>query len=81
MASRAGERLVALAIAAALALNYPLLFLIDSESTVLSIPTLYFYLFVCWATVIFLTAVILHRDRSAASTSSDDTSAGDGPDA
>lgn len=69
---RTGERLVGLALAGAVALNYPLLHLFSGAGTLLGIPSLYFYLFFVWAALIGLMAVIMRarpqagRDGAAA---------------
>ncbi len=57
---RRAERLVGLAIAGALALNYPLLKLFDG-AMVLGIPSLYLYVFAVWAALIALVAVVIER--------------------
>lgn len=59
--SRALQRLVALALAGALALNYPLLSLFDSAAPVLGVPLLWLYLFVVWGLLIVLVAATLER--------------------
>ena len=56
---RRRERLVVLASAGVLALNYPLLQLFDDASLILGIPTLYLYLFLLWAALIGLVAWVL----------------------
>ena len=62
-ARRTPQRLIALVAAAALALNYPLLFLADEHGAVLGIPSLYLYLFGTWAGLIVATAVLVERAR------------------
>lgn len=54
---RLSERLVALAIAGAIALNYPVLVLFDHASLILGVPTLYLYLFSAWTVFILLVAL------------------------
>ncbi len=56
---RRRERLVVLALAGVLALNYPLLQLFDEARLVLGIPLLYLYLFCVWVGLIGLGAWIL----------------------
>lgn len=46
------EKLIALAVAAALALNYPILHLFSGASFVFGLPLLYLYLFLVWVVVI-----------------------------
>ena len=58
-ADRRGERLVVLALAGVLALNYPLLELFNDARLVLGIPLLYLYLFLVWGVLIGLGAWVL----------------------
>ncbi len=58
-ADRRGERLVVLALAGVLALNYPLLELFNDARLVLGIPLLYLYLFLVWGGIIGLGAWVL----------------------
>jgi len=53
-----GERLVALFLLAVLLLNPPLLLIFDSSNSVAQVPTLYLYLFVVWALLISLLAIV-----------------------
>jgi hypothetical protein len=62
--ARIGERLVSLALAGTVALNYPLLYLFSGAGTVFGIPSLYFYLFVVWVALIGLMAAIM-RPRAS----------------
>lgn len=59
--SRRSQRLVALAVFGALLLNYPLLSLFNRVQTVFGHPMLYAYLFVVWAALIGLLALIAER--------------------
>jgi len=61
---RQGERLVALALLAVLAINPPLLVVFDRLHTVLGIPLLFLYLFAAWAVLIALIALIVERGTS-----------------
>ncbi len=61
--SRTRERLIALALAGALALNFPLLDLFDRAALLLGVPVLFLYLFGAWAALIGLTALITDRPR------------------
>jgi hypothetical protein len=64
--TRTQERLVGLALAGLLALNYPLLYVFSTSSTLFGIPSLYFYLFFVWAALVAAMAVMMHpRDRKA----------------
>lgn len=60
---RRGQRLAAVAVLGALALNYPLMTLASSGSTLLGIPVLYLYLFALWALIIGIMATIVERGR------------------
>jgi hypothetical protein len=62
--ARIAERLVGLALAGSVALNYPLLYLFSGAGTVFGIPAFYFYLFAVWAILIGLMAVIM-RPRAS----------------
>lgn len=55
------ERLVALVLAGAIALNYPLLYVFSGERLLFGIPTLYLYLFTTWAIFIGVVALIMER--------------------
>jgi len=60
-ARRTPQRLIALVAAAAALFNYPFLFLADGHGTVLGIPSLYLYLFGCWAALIVCAALLVDR--------------------
>lgn len=62
---RRGERLVALLIAGAVLLNFPLLSLLRGRDLVAGVPALYVYLFLVWALLPGATALVL-RERPAA---------------
>ena len=75
---RVGERLVALVIAAALAFNYPLLYLFSEGGLLFGLPLLVVYLFLTWLIVIVLAALLMERgpapsrgDESPAATPDD----------
>ena len=59
--SRRGQRLIALACLGGLLLNYPLLSLFNTTRTLWGLPLLYAYLFVVWALLIGLIAVVVER--------------------
>jgi len=59
------ERIVALALLAALLFNYPLLSLFARDGWVFGLPVLYVYLFSCWLLVLLLTGLVLRRRRHA----------------
>ena len=58
---RKGERLIGLFLLGCLLFNFPLLALFNVRVTVLGIPLLYAYLFVAWALLIALVAMIMER--------------------
>ncbi len=62
--SRNTERLLALVVAAALAFNYPLLYLFADGGTLFGWPLLVVYLFSSWLMVIVLTALLMERGSS-----------------
>jgi hypothetical protein len=63
---RRRERLVALVVLGALALNYPLVALFSHVKLLLGIPLLYLYLFVVWLAIIALVAVVVaHADTDS----------------
>lgn len=62
---RRGERLVAVAFAGIMALNFPLLDLFDRVALVFGVPLLYLYLFLAWALLIGAIAAISERKVSA----------------
>ena len=59
--SISGQRLVALFLLGALLFNYPLLYLFNVDYYVLGVPLLYVYVFVVWALLIALTALVAER--------------------
>jgi hypothetical protein len=58
---RKGERLVALALLGFLLFNYPLLSLFSTDGSVVGVPLLYVYLFVSWALLIGLMALVVRK--------------------
>lgn len=58
---RAGERLVALLLAGAAALNYPLLSVFGGGGLVAGVPVLFVYLFLVWLLLAVGTALALGR--------------------
>jgi len=56
-----GQRLAALFLLGFLLFNYPLLDLFASPGQVLGIPTLYVYVFVVWALLIGLMALVVEK--------------------
>ena len=58
---RSNERLLALVIIGAIALNYPFISLFSITSLLFGIPVLYLYLFLVWGGFILLAAMIVTR--------------------
>jgi hypothetical protein len=56
-----GQRLAALFLLGFLLFNYPLLTLFAGSSHVFGIPVLYFYVFVVWALLIGLMALVIEK--------------------
>jgi len=59
---RTGERLAALLVCGGVLLNFPLLSLLRGRGLVAGVPVLYVYLFLVWALLAGVTALVL-RDR------------------
>ena len=53
-----GQRLVALGMLGALLFNYPVLALFNVQHTIFGVPVLYAYLFIAWAALIGLMALV-----------------------
>jgi predicted tellurium resistance membrane protein TerC len=62
---RTRELLVALFLLGVLLLVPPLLLVFNKAARILGIPTLYLYLFVVWAALIALVALVVERRRAA----------------
>ena len=60
---RKGARLVALALLGFVLFNYPFLALVSDEHRVLGIPVLYAYLFLSWAVLIALLALVVRKSE------------------
>ena len=58
-----GQRLVALFLLGCLLLNYPLVSLFAGPTHVLGVPLLYVYIFVAWALLIALIAIVVERSN------------------
>lgn len=56
-----GQRLVALFLLGVLLFNYPLLQLFARDGLVLGIPLVYCYIFIAWAVLIGLIAIVVER--------------------
>ncbi len=60
-----GQRFVALCILGVLLFNYPILALFNISGAVFGVPVLYAYIFVAWAVLIALMALVAEpRDRT-----------------
>ena len=57
-----GQRFVALCMLGLLLFNYPILALFNLSGTVFGVPVLYAYLFVAWAALIALMALVAETD-------------------
>ncbi len=57
------QRLVAAFLIGVALFNYPLLALFNRAASVLGIPVLYAYIFVAWAALIALFALVVERSR------------------
>jgi hypothetical protein len=58
-----GPRLVAVFLLGVLLFNYPLLALFNRTVLVFGVPLLYAYIFVAWALLIGLAALVVERSR------------------
>ena len=59
-----GERLIGLFLLGLLLLTPPLIGTFDRAVLICGIPVLYLYLFLCWALLIALTALVVERPNS-----------------
>jgi hypothetical protein len=57
-----GQRFVALCMLGLLLFNYPILALFNLSGTVFGVPILYAYIFVAWAALIALMAIVAETD-------------------
>jgi hypothetical protein len=56
-----GQRLVALFLLGCLLLNFPLLYLFERDLVIANVPLLFVYVFVAWAALIVLLALVVER--------------------
>jgi hypothetical protein len=56
-----GQRLAALFLLGLLLFNYPLLAVFNVPGTLLGVPVLYAYVFIAWAALIALMALVVER--------------------
>lgn len=59
---RKGQRLVALCMLGALFFNFPVLALFNVPGTLFGVPILYAYIFIAWAVLIALMALVVDRE-------------------
>ena len=57
-----GQRFVALCMLGLLLFNYPILALFNLSGTVFGVPVLYAYIFIAWAVLIALMAIVAETD-------------------
>ncbi len=60
---KTGQRLVALFVAGAILLNYPILFLFTRRVSVAGVPLLYAFVFGVWTALIVALAYVVERSR------------------
>jgi hypothetical protein len=58
-----GQRFVGLCMLGLLLFNYPILALFNLSGTVFGVPVLYAYIFIAWAALIALMALVAEADR------------------
>jgi hypothetical protein len=58
-----GQRFIALCMLGMLLFNYPILALFNVSGSLFGVPTLYAYIFLAWAVLIALMALVAVRDR------------------
>ncbi|TMD02761.1 MAG: hypothetical protein E6J01_17440 [Chloroflexi bacterium] len=58
-----GQRFIALCMLGMLLFNYPILALFNVPGSLFGVPILYAYLFLAWAALIGLMALVAARDR------------------
>jgi hypothetical protein len=58
-----GQRFVALCMFGLLLFNYPILALFNVSGTVFGVPVLYAYIFIAWAALIALMALVAETDH------------------
>ena len=56
-----GQQLIALFLVGCLLFNYPLLALFSRDGLVWGIPMLYVYIFIAWAALVGLMAIVIER--------------------
>ena len=56
-----GQRLVALCMLGMVLFNFPILALFNVSATLLGVPVLYAYIFIAWASLIALMALVAER--------------------
>lgn len=59
-----GQRLAALFLIGCLLFNYPILSLFSQNERLWGVPTLYVYIFIAWAALIGLMAIVIEMRKS-----------------
>lgn len=60
--ARKGQRFIALCVLGILLFNYPILALFNVPGTLFGVPALYAYIFLAWAALIALMALVAESD-------------------
>jgi hypothetical protein len=58
-----GQRFAAVFLLGCVAFNYPFLYLFNTQGHVFGVPLLYAYVFLAWAVVVLLLALVAERSR------------------
>ena len=58
-----GQRFIGLCMLGLLLFNYPILALFNRTGTMFGVPVLYVYIFIAWAALIALMALVAEADR------------------
>lgn len=58
-----GQRFTAVFLFGCVAFNYPFLYLFNTRGEVFGVPLLYAYIFIAWAVVVLVLALVAERSR------------------
>jgi hypothetical protein len=58
-----GQRFVAVFLLGCVVFNYPFLYLFNTRGEIFGVPLLYAYIFMAWAAVVLLLALVAERSR------------------
>lgn len=58
-----GQRFVAVFLLGCAAFNYPFLYLFNTRGQMFGVPLLYAYIFIAWAVLVLLLALVAERSR------------------